>query len=263
MFVDDASAIDYATFFGEQHYAVCSYSGHDHVDGGTSRFDKRGNIYQSVCASCGSCDSFPTFPNPGAWSNTNNSGNCNNAVFKINISHDFVLADFDVPDIGCAPDTVYFNNTSIGAEFIWDSGDGSPVSSDVNPVHIYTQSGIFNVSLIVNDATSCNFSDTVVKQIQILADTSYFLASAHICKGDFLQIGIPPNSDTAVTYTWSPSEGLSDTTVSNPFAQPDTTMQYLLLVSNGICVDSLYQKVNVHNTEVWGGSDTVVCTFTF
>ena len=33
----------------------------------------------------------------------NNSDNCNNAVFKINIFVGFALADFTVPNIGCAP----------------------------------------------------------------------------------------------------------------------------------------------------------------
>ena len=63
---DEANNLDYATYFGELNYGgvisyvgitgtmiPCMYSGHDHVDGGTSRFDNKGFIYQSVCASCG------------------------------------------------------------------------------------------------------------------------------------------------------------------------------------------------------------------
>lgn len=61
----------------------------EHVDGGTSRFDEKGVIYHSVCASCNSSNSgFPTTAN--AYSRTNNgkrpnSSNpgCNNALFKI------------------------------------------------------------------------------------------------------------------------------------------------------------------------------------
>lgn len=78
----DGNCLRYATFFGEQHYNACGASGRDHVDGGTSRFDKRGYIYQSVCASCGGCDHFPTYPEGNVWSATNNSSNCNNAIFK-------------------------------------------------------------------------------------------------------------------------------------------------------------------------------------
>ena len=52
----------------------------EHVDGGTSRFDKNGVVYQSVCGGCGGHSDFPT--SSGVWSNTNNSSNCNNLVFK-------------------------------------------------------------------------------------------------------------------------------------------------------------------------------------
>ena len=43
----------------------------EHVDGGTSRFDKKGTIYQSVCAGCGGNSDFPIEPNLGAVSSTN------------------------------------------------------------------------------------------------------------------------------------------------------------------------------------------------
>ncbi|HLP12171.1 MAG TPA: hypothetical protein VK177_09590, partial [Flavobacteriales bacterium] len=80
-FQRDMQGLLYATYFG-------GGTSHEHVDGGTSRFDKYGIIYQSVCAGCCvqvgatvvcSNDDFPT--TPGAWSNTNNSSNCNNGVF--------------------------------------------------------------------------------------------------------------------------------------------------------------------------------------
>ena len=69
-------------------------SSNEHVDGGTSRFDKKGMIYQSVCAGCGGNSDFPTEPSPGAVSNTNNSMNCNNAVFKFNFDFPMVISDF-------------------------------------------------------------------------------------------------------------------------------------------------------------------------
>ena len=41
----------------------------DHVDGGTSRFDKYGVIYQAMCANCSRTVNF--FGTPGSWSTTN------------------------------------------------------------------------------------------------------------------------------------------------------------------------------------------------
>ena len=45
VFTDDMSELLYSTFYG-------SGSSFVHVDGGTSRFDKRGIVYHAVCASC-------------------------------------------------------------------------------------------------------------------------------------------------------------------------------------------------------------------
>ena len=60
----NASALLYGTYFG-QNDGPSSIS--EHVDGGTSRYDKQGAIYQAICANCGdhSVTPFPT--SPGVW----------------------------------------------------------------------------------------------------------------------------------------------------------------------------------------------------
>ncbi len=255
---DNASSLDYATYFGELYSASNPYSGRDHVDGGTSRFDKKGTVYQSVCASCGGYSLFPTYPS-NVWSDSNHSLNCNNAVFKFNIHYDFALADFVDPQIGCAPDTVIFQNTSIGTTYIWDFGDGSPLNTQVNPTHIYTNSGIYNVKLISNLLNGCNLTDTVIKQVIVLSDTSYTIPSVHNCVGDNNQIGIPPSGNPINTYIWSPGNTLTDSTISNPFANPSVSTTYRLLLSNGVCTDTIKQTVIVHKMIVDAGNDTLIC----
>jgi gliding motility-associated-like protein len=82
VFLKDARDVLYATYFGG------SQSG-DHVDGGTSRFDRNAIIYQSVCSSCpdgirsngNELSDFPTTEN--AFSSRNKSPRCSNASFKI------------------------------------------------------------------------------------------------------------------------------------------------------------------------------------
>ncbi len=257
---DDASYLDYASFFGEQY--TTGYSGHDHVDGGTSRFDNKGNIYQSICASCGGFQDFPTYPNPGVWSNNNNSSNCNNAVFRFSFADDFSLADFDIPPVGCTPYNVTFNNTSTGGvHYVWDFGDGSPLSTDINPTHTYTNSGIYLVTLIASDSSSCNLADTVTKQIQVLSNSTDTITDVSICLNQAQQIGVAPNGNPNINYTWYPSTGLSDTTVANPYANPSDTTTYVLIISNGVCGDTLYQTVNVikNNVSIQAYNDTTIC----
>ncbi|MBI5219885.1 MAG: gliding motility-associated C-terminal domain-containing protein [Bacteroidia bacterium] len=257
---DDASQLEYATYFGEQHYSGCSYSGHDHVDGGTSRFDKKGNIYQSVCASCGGCQQFPTYPSGSVWSGSNNSYNCNNAVFRFTFMGDFSVADFILPPTGCVPYTVNFINTSIGTIFNWDFGDGN-YSTDQNPTHTYTQPGTYNIQLIASDPVTCNLADTIIKQIQVLSNESDTLTHALICLGDSVQIGVAPSGDPNITYSWYPQYGLSNPHISNPWAHVDSTTHYLLIISNGSCTDSLFQTVDIiiGDYDLTARNDTLIC----
>ena len=201
----DATYLDYATYFGELHYSSCGYSGHDHVDGGTSRFNKRGHICQAVCASCGGCQEFPTHPD-SVWSITNNAQNCNNAVFKFSFVDDIVTAQFYVPEL-CPGDTVVFSNTSDnGQYFLWDFGDGT-TSNDFEPLHFYSEGGTYNVTLIAIDSGTCNISDTVSYEITIPEPlTIYTSVSPQICQvmgSASVQIdgGLPP-----FTYQWSNGE---------------------------------------------------------
>lgn len=64
----------FASYFGGNRSA-------EHVDGGTSRFDRNGIVYQALCGGCWGNSDFPT--TEGAWSERNPSNLCNNAYFKI------------------------------------------------------------------------------------------------------------------------------------------------------------------------------------
>ncbi|MBR9860370.1 gliding motility-associated C-terminal domain-containing protein [bacterium] len=82
VFRRDLQEMLYGTYFGGDRTD-------DHVDGGTSRFDKRGVIYQSVCSSCppssdgqeSRVSDFPT--TSGAYAEKNSSPRCSNASFKL------------------------------------------------------------------------------------------------------------------------------------------------------------------------------------
>ena len=76
--------LDYATFYGD----TSPNTEGEHVDGGTSRFDPRGIVYEAVC-SCFSSSGFPIPPGANTYSTVNGSSfpgfgaNCNNAAFVL------------------------------------------------------------------------------------------------------------------------------------------------------------------------------------
>lgn len=72
-------------------------------------------------------------------------------------------ADF-VADVvsGCAPLTVKFSDLSAGGitSRTWNFGDGSPVSADSAPVHVFAQGGLYNVKLKVSNICA---SDSLIR----------------------------------------------------------------------------------------------------
>lgn len=253
---DDASGLVYATYYGGAQSA-------EHVDGGTSRFDSKGRIYQTVCAGCGGHSDFPT--SVGAWSNTNNSSNCNNGVVVFNFLTPALVADFNMfPASICAPDTVFFTNTSQvpspgTTTYYWNFGNGNTSNSPNPGGIIYATPGIYNVTFIISDNSACNFADTIVKQVVVLSGQSSVLPAKNICLGDQVQIGILPINDPAVTYQWAPATFLNNPLISNPISTPTATQNYKLYVSNGVCTDTFNQQVVVHNLVVDGGPDVGIC----
>jgi len=197
VFQPQLAGIEYATYFG-------GGTSREHVDGGTSRFDRAGTIYQAVCAGCGGYSDFPT--TPGAYSNTNNASNCNLGVIKLDFEPPLVVAK-GLPDpafSGCAPLTITFNNFSIGATtYYWDFGDGSPASKDVNPVHTFDQAGEYKVMLIANGGGGlCNVSDTIFIPISVIENDSTHTSTLSICTGS--QILLEPSFGVpGASYLWN------------------------------------------------------------
>jgi gliding motility-associated-like protein len=165
VFKKDFQNLLYATFAGSNG-GVC-----EHVDGGTSRFDKSGVVYQAICGGCGG-GTFPT--TAGSWSPTNGSTNCNLVALKIafQLGNPSAMAIAGPDTSGCPPLTVNFSNNSTNAiNFVWNFGDGSPTSTATSPSHTYTTAGTFNVSLIANNPNGCNkSSDTTHFTINVNAN---------------------------------------------------------------------------------------------
>jgi gliding motility-associated-like protein len=152
----------------------------DHVDGGTSRFDKQGVIYQAICANCGGGAVYLTTPGVvGPTNGAGAAGHCNLAMLKV--SFDFagveaapqsVINGVPRDTAGCVPLTVDFIDTVANAvTYYWYFGDGSnpnPVITKVpNISHTYNSTGIFRLMLIAEDSTTCNIRDTAYLNIKV------------------------------------------------------------------------------------------------
>jgi gliding motility-associated-like protein len=245
----EAVALNYATFFG-------GGSSSEHVDGGTSRFDKNGKVYQAVCAGCGSQDDFPT--TPGAWSNTNNSSNCNLGVVKFDLTKIIAVVSIDGPDEVCAPATIQFQSTSSGGDtYLWDFGDGNE-SNEEQPAHEYTDPDVYTVTLIVTDSYGCVLGDTATIQVTLLPDIIAEVDPVPvICPGGQAQLMAGPDDQQ---YLWSPPTGLNATDIQDPIASPAQTTTYQVIVSGDCGVDTTTVEVVVSNVLGSVQPDVTICS---
>lgn len=249
----DATAQLFGSFFGE---AGGEFS--DHVDGGTSRFDKNGIIYQGICANCYSTGFFPT--TPGVWAplNGTNPRQCNLAMLKVNLDLSGVRGHIQssingvIRDTsGCVPLPVDFKDTiQVATKYEWNFGDGSPQVQTASPSvsHTYNSLGIFHVMMIAIDSSKCFPRDTSYLNIKV-SDLKAQLAIQPIkllpCTSNsymFLNLSQAPAARPygPASFIWDFGDGSPKVTTDtnrqfHSYASPGTYVVKLILNDTGYC----------------------------
>ena len=249
-----AKNILYATFFG----SITGANGPlgDHVDGGTSRFDKNGTIYQSVCSCLGSNPAPGTAlrGTAGVWSPNNmsadpNSAHCNLLAIKLAFNLAGVGAGLKasikgtVRDTsGCVPMTVDFTDTlAQGKSYVWDFGDGTtPVkSTNATISHNFTQVGIYKVMLVAIDSSTCNIADTTYINMHVRNDDASL---------SFVSNKIPPCDKLTFEF-----DNTSTGPASKPFSNKSFTWDFgdgtKLAAGSGI-VTHMYAVGGAYNVKL-------------
>ncbi|MBK8497238.1 MAG: gliding motility-associated C-terminal domain-containing protein [Flavobacteriales bacterium] len=240
----DAASLAYATFYGGSISP-------EHVDGGTSRFDKQGVVYQAVCAGCWNNSDFPT--TPGAWSNTNNAGvnACNLGVFKIDFEQSVqVNIDASITATGaCITEPIVFSAVGTATQWSWDLGDGT-LSTETTLAHLYAQPGIYNVMLIgIADIQGlCEAIDTAYLEVTVLAPADLQPAFDAVPSGscDAFSVQLANTSTGSTTYYWDFGDGTTSTQ-TNPvhaYATPGVYTITLALI-DPVCTDTAFLSVDV------------------
>lgn len=249
----DATALLYGSYFGGSPLQ-------EHVDGGTSRFNKDGVIHQAVCAGCGGSNAFPT--TPGVVSQINGNS-CNLGVIKLDLEITAVQVDITggSDQSGCIPFEVQFESDLVNAtSFVWHFGDGN-TSTLADPTHIYTDPGTYEVMLIGTDTSFCTgetFTDTSFTTIvvTVLTDAAEAGNDAYLCPGESVMIGT--DTVSGFTYSWSPNTGLDDPTSAHPLASPEDNTTYYLTIENEVGCEDV-DSVNVQVFGIRAFPDTTIC----
>ena len=170
---------------------VGSFISYDFGDGGTYIGEDLTYLYEE----------------PGEYLITQYAALCGHDIYVSDTITVFPLANvsFEAPNYSCLGDTVFFENFStegIGAE--WHFGDGF-ISNDYNPTHVYNESGVYEVMLIMY-STFNNCPDTLVKEIFIPeSPIPLFSAPLQICQNESIQF--VNQSIGGLNYQWDFGDG--------------------------------------------------------
>lgn len=142
----------------------------------------------------------------------------------------------------CSNRSVSFTNTSaLAINYSWNFGDGSAISSDANPVHLYAVDGTYTVTLTINGSMSVSHN-IVVATTPVTAPIISNLSS---CGNMY----IFNNASTGInlSYVWNFGSGSgpvsTSSTANRYYASATSTTVDLIITADGRCSVSAPQLV--------------------
>jgi hypothetical protein len=178
------------------------------------------------------------------------TGNMNGSV---TITITTVPTAYAGPDVSiCTGESVTLNATG-GTSYSWSPSTALSSATIANPVASPTS----NITYVVTVSDGlCSATDNVAITVNT-APIAFAGNDVVICSGSNTALQASGGS----AYLWSPSTGLSSTTIANPVASPTSTMTYTVVVGTGSCTDADDVVVNVNASPVaFAGNDVGICT---
>lgn len=181
------------------------------------------------------------------------TGGCQNEITVPNAVH---VGTPPAPDFtsdrteSCVQNNVRFTDlTLVADEWLWNFGDGT-FSSDKNPVHSYTDTGKFTVSLRAFN-NGCGVTVTKTEYIYVkppLANFDAVFSCNNIRNVTFTNSSKVNTSETPLTWLWSFGDP-ANTTASGQnasFIYPAmATYTVSLEVTNGVCTHKVTKPIKV------------------
>ncbi|GGK87624.1 hypothetical protein GCM10011405_39160 [Rufibacter glacialis] len=247
----NARQLLYATFYGGNQ--TVTGGSQEHVDGGTSRFDKKGYVYQAVCGGCQGRSNFPIPPGANFYSRTNSSTNCNNAAFKFDFAEE-LRADAGPDQEVCVEGlSVTLRGTPLGG--VW-TGNGV---RQVNGVYLFTPSpallGAQTLTYTVTGTGSCSIANTMVMTVTPPVPHTISVPDTQFCATSTVPIQLV-GSPAGGTFT---GKGVTGTTFTPATAGIGRhVITYRNDGTKGPC-GSVTKTISVFLPNLQIGPDTMLC----
>ena len=178
---------------------------------------------------------------------TDNLG-CSDSTQRGILIHEQPLATFTASaDTVCGPNIpITFQNTSSSTTalaYSWDFGDSSAISTQANPTHSYSATGVYQVRLICENTFGC--TDTAMQTIVVLP-VPQSMANVSDPNGCVpLSVSFTDSSLNSSGQQWLiDMQTFSGNTVAYTFSIPDTCYNVQLIADTaGFCMDTTQVQV--------------------
>jgi gliding motility-associated-like protein len=113
---------------------------------------------------------------------------CSSTLSLVNVvtANALPVADFTAPHemtLNDAAISVGLSNLSEGSNsWLWDFGDNSGASTDFNPFHNYTDTGLYTIQLISYSSAGC--PDTAYRTVKVIGEFAIFIPNTFTPNGD-------------------------------------------------------------------------------
>ncbi len=163
-------------------------------------------------------------------------------------------ADFNFSGV-CVGDSTKFVDITPSLSVVrwqWNYGDGSFFSPLQNPAHRYLASGLYNVSLAIENAIGC--TDTVAKQILVVQNPIANFTNLSLCEDlNYTPLDSSISLSESIEFRdWSINGSLFHHVPSPQYYFADTGIYAvkLLVTTHHGCQDSITKTVQVHPNPV-------------
>ena len=152
---------------------------------------------------------------------------------------------------GCSPLEVSFRDNiyESGQSYLWNFGDNN-ISIEQNPIHTYTESGIFDIQLEVTGANTCKNSISYSELISVWqkpkADFEYTPDHA-----SFIEplVSFQNTSIDGLFYSWNFGDGTTSSyyNPTHEYSKGGSYLVNLITITNMNCKDTISKKLEVEN----------------
>jgi PKD repeat protein len=147
--------------------------------------------------------------------------------------------------------TVFTDASTIDAgmlNYSWNFGDGSSVSADENPSHVYVLDGTYTVTLTVTSDGGCE--DVTTQSVNVDASPTALFSANTVCEGTTTVFNNLSTGGGTLSYSWDFGDASVASTEASPtytYATGGTYTVVLTVTNDNLCEDVRTVLVTVNS----------------